>query len=214
MQSNDCLSFREKINRNDYIEISFKKYQIKVSENDEQKELDDLSNYNSIFIDNDNDNDKKSEYESHFKVNENNTIIYIFKEDLKQLFIYINGIKAFTYNYSFLFTKNIKLKIGFPLGLVKEIDDRKFKNFNHIKLKSLKIFLQKRDSNEIIKNIYQLVIENISCDYLFADELTNFKLDENTKLISKYNSINSAKINSIFHQYFIKSQLYKKLFFC
>jgi len=210
MQSNDSLSYKEKINKNDYIEISFKNYQIKVSENAEQIELDDLSNYNSIFIDN--DNDKKSEYESHFKVNENNTIIYIFKGE--ELYIYINGIKVLTYTYSFKFTNNIKLKVGFPIDLVKEVDDRKFKNFNHIKLKSLKIFLQKKETYEIIKNIYQLVIGNISFDYLFADELTNFKLDENTKLISKYNTINSAKINSIFHKCFIKSQLYKKLFFC
>lgn len=141
IQSNERLSFKEKINKNDYIEISFKNYQIKVSENDEQIELDDLSNYNSIFIDN--DNDKKSEYESYFKINENNTIIYIFKEKSKKLYIYINGIKVFTYAYSFIFTNNIKLKIGFPLDLVKEVDDRKFKNFSHIKLKSLKIFLQK-----------------------------------------------------------------------
>ena len=165
-----------------------------------------------IFIDN--DNDKQSAYDSHFKVNENNTIIYIFKEESKQLFIYINGIKVHTFSYSFIFTNNIKLKIGFPLDLVKEVDDRKFKNFNHIKLKSLKIFLQKKETNEIIKNIYQLVIGNITCDYLFADELTNFKLDENTKLISKYNTIYSARINSIFHKCFIKSQLYRKLFFC
>ena len=212
IQSNERLSFKEKINKNDYIEISFKNYQIKVSENDEQIELDDLSNYNSIFIDN--DNDKKSEYESYFKINENNTIIYIFKEKSKKLYIYINGIKVFTYAYSFIFTNNIKLKIGFPLDLVKEVDDRKFKNFSHIKLKSLKIFLQKKETNEIIQNIYQLVIGNISCDYLFADELTNFKLDENTKLVSKYNAIYSARINSIFHKCFIKSQLYRKLFFC
>ena len=212
MQNNNNLGFKEKINKNDYIEISFKNYQIKVSENDEQLGLDDLSNYNSIFIDN--DNDKKLEYGSQFKVNENNTIIYIFKEDSKKLYIYINGIKVITYAYNFIFTNNIKLKIGFPLDLVKEIDDRKFKNFSHIKLKSLKIFLRKKGTNEIFQSIYQLVIGNISCDYLFADELTNFKLDENTKLISKYNAIYSARINSIFHKCFIKSQLYRKIFFC
>ena len=211
IQNKESISFKEKLNKNEYIEISFKNYQILVSENDEKIEFDDLSNYNSIFIEN--DNDKKTDFENHLKVNENNTIIYIFREDLKKLFIYINGCKALTYTYNFVFDNNIRIKIGFPLDLVKETEDSKFKMFNHIKLKSLKIFLQNNDTKEITKIIYQLIIGKISCDYLFADELTNFKLDDNTKLISKYNSIYSARINSIFHKCFIKSQLYKKLFF-
>ena len=213
MQNKERISFKEKLNKNDYIEISFKNNQILVSENDEKIEFDDLSNYNSIFIEN--DNDKKPDFESHLKVNENNTIIYIFKEEekLKKLFIYINGFKVLTYIYNFVFDNNIKIKIGFPLDLVKETEDTKFKMFNHIKLKSLKIFLQNKETNEITRNIYQLIIGKISCDYLFADELTNFKLDNNTKLISKYNNIYSARINSIFHKSFIKSQLYRKIFF-
>ena len=211
MKNKERISFKEKLNKNDFIEISFKNYQILVSENDEQVEFDDLSNYNSIFIEN--DNNKKPGFESHLKVNENNTIIYIFKEDLKKLFIYINGYKVLIYKYNFVFDNNIKVKIGFPLDLVKETEDSKFKMFNHIKLKSLKIILQNKETNEITRNIYQLIIGKISCDYLFADELTNFKLDDNTILISKYNSIYSARINSIFHKCFIKSQLYRKLFF-
>jgi hypothetical protein len=118
-----------------------------------------------------------------------------------------------TYKYSFNFDENNKIKIGFPLDLLKEVYDYKFKLLNHIKLKSFKIFLQKNDTREIVKNVYQLPIGKISCDYLFADELTNFKLDENTKLISKYNNLNSASINMVFHRNFIKSQFYKNIFF-
>ena len=198
------------LNKNKYLEISFRNMEICVSESDEQIKYDDLSNYNSIFIDNDK---QKSDVKNYLKVNKNNIIIYIFKQNKKILSVYINGQKVMTYKYNFNFDENIKMKIGFPLDLVKEIFDTKFKLFNHIKIKSLKIFLQKSDTKEIVKNIYQLVIGKISCDYLFADELTNFKLDENTKLISKYNNLYSARLNSIFHKNFIKSQFYRKIFF-
>ena len=196
--------------KNKYLEISFRNMEIVVSENDEQIKYDDLSNYNSIFIDNDK---QKSDVENYLKVNKNNIIIYIFKQNKKILSIYINEHKVMTYKYNFIFDENIKMKIGFPLDLVKEIYDIKFKLFSHIKLKSLTIFLQKSDIKEKLKKIYQLVIGKISCDYLFADELTNFKLDENTKLLSKYNNLYSARINSMFHKNFIKSQFYRKIFF-
>ena len=203
-------SFKEKRKKNDYLEISIKNLEISVSEKDELIKYDDLSNYNSIFLDNDKNT---SEINNYLELNKKNEIIYIFKEDKKLLSIYINGNKVTSYKYTFKFDESITIKIGFPLDLVKDVFDNKFKMFSHIKIKSLKIFLQKNDTKEIIKNIYQLLIEKISCDYLFADELTNFKLDENTKLISKYNSLYSARINSIFHKNFIKSQFYKKIFF-
>ena len=69
------------------------------------------------------------------------------------------------------------------------------------------------ETKEIEKNIYQLSIGKISCDYLLADELTNFKLDENTKLITAYNNLFSARMNSIFNKNFIKLQFYRKIFF-
>ena len=200
----------EKNNNNQYLEISFLNSEICISESDEQIKYNDLSNYNSIFI----DNDKNiSTIEKYLKLNRNNIIIYIFKEDKNILSIYINGNKVMTYKYTFNFDENNKIKIGFPLDLLKEVYDYKFKLLNHIKLKSFKIFLQKNDTREIVKNVYQLPIGKISCDYLFADELTNFKLDENTKLISKYNNLNSASINMVFHRNFIKSQFYKNIFF-
>ena len=203
-------SFREDINvKNYYLEISLRNSEILISENDEHK-YDDLSNYNSIFIDNDKE---KLNVQNYLNINQNNTIIYIFKQNKKLLSIYINGQRVISYKYNFIFDESIKIRIGFPLDLVKEVYDNKFKLFNHIKIKSFKIFLQNNDAKEAISNIYQLAVGKISCDYLFADELTNFKLGENTKLISKYNSLYSAKINTIFHKNFIKSQFYKKIFF-
>ena len=203
-------SLKEKVNKNNYIEISFKNYEIIVSENDESIQYDDLSNYDSIFLENEKN---QQNFQNYLKVDENNEIIYIFKEDKKQLYIYINGNKVVSYKYSFAFCNDIEIKIGFPLDLVQNIDDNKFKLFNHIKIKSLRIYLQKNDTKEIIKTIYKLLIGKISCYYLFAEELTNFKLDKNTKLISKYNGLYSARINSIFHKCFIKSQLHNKIFF-
>ena len=213
-QKNDEFKNREeKINQNNYIEISFRNQKIKVTENSSDMKYDDLSNFNSIFIDEDEDDKDSSDFNNYIEINKKNIIIYIFKESTKKLLVYINGHKVISYKYSFQFSDKIKAKIGFPLDLVKDVDDIKFKLFNHIKLKTLKIFLQNNETREIIENEYQLIIGKISCDYLFADELTNFKLDENTKLISKYNNIYSVKMNSIFNKCFVKSQLYNKIFF-
>ena len=202
-------NFKEKA-KNYYLEISFRNSEILISENNDKIQYDDLSNYNSIFIDNDKE---KLNIKNYLKINQNNEIIYIFKQNKKILSIYVNGQRVITYKYSFNFTENILIKIGFPLDLVKEQYDNNFKLFNHIKIKSLQIFLQNNETKEINKNIYQLVVGNIACDYVFADELTNFKLDENTKLISKYNNLYSARINTVFHKNIIKTQFYKKIFF-
>ena len=209
-QNDDNNENFKETSKSQYLEISFRNYEILVTENDEQIKYDDLSNYNSIFI----DNEKiKTNTQNFLTLNKNNSIIYIFKENKKILSIYINGYRVVTYKYRFKFDEIAKIKIGFPLDLVKEVYDNEFKLFKHIKIKSLKIFLQKSDKKENIRNIYQLVIDKISCDYLFADELTNFKLDDNTKLLSKYNNLYSVRINSIFQKNFIKSQFYKKIFF-
>ena len=166
-------SFKE-IFRKYYLEISLRNYEILISENNGHK-YDDLSNYNSIFIDNDNDNDKeKTNIQNYLNIYQNNTIIYIFKQNKKLLSIYINGHRVISYKYSFDFNGSINIKIGFPLDLVKKVYDNKFKLFNHIKIKSFKIFLQNNETKETISNIYKLTISKISCDYLFADELTNF----------------------------------------
>ena len=135
------LSFKEKMKMQDYLEISFKNSEISVCENDEQTKYDDLSNYNSIF----NDNGKnKADVKNYLQINKKNEIIYIFKEDKKILSIYFNGHKVISYRYCFQFEENIKIKIGFPLDLVKDVNDDKFKMFSHIKIKSLKIFFQKK----------------------------------------------------------------------
>ena len=208
LEDKKCLN--EKQTKNLYLEISFRNLEIIVNENDDQVKYDDLSNYNSIFIDKDN---KKSDKENYLNINTNNEIIYIFKEDKKLLSIYINGNKVLTFKYNFNFEKKTKIKIGFPIDLVKDKKIPKFKSYSHIKIKSLRIFMQNSETKEIEKNIYQLSIGKISCDYLFADELTNFKLDENTKLITAYNNLFSARMNSIFNKNFIKLQFYRKIFF-
>ena len=118
------LSFKAKMRKQDYLEISFKNSEISVCENDEQTKYDDLSNYNSIF----NDNNKNiTDIKNYLQINKNNEIIYIFKEDKKILSIYINGKKVISYKYCFQFDENIKIKIGFPLDLVKDVNDDKFK---------------------------------------------------------------------------------------
>jgi hypothetical protein len=204
------MSFKDKIKKQDYLEISFKNLDISVSENNQQTKYDDLSNYNSIFIEKGNN---ILDIKNYIQINKKNEIIYIFKEDKKILSIYINGNKILSYKYNFEFDDNIKINIGFPLDLVKDVNDDKFKIYSLIKIESFRIFLQDNDIKENIINIYQLLINKIGCDFLFADELTTFKLNENTKLISKYNNWYSVRFNSIFHKNFIKAQFHKKIFF-
>ena len=201
----------EKSNGN-FIEISINKPNVIISENVDETEYQDLSNYNSIFKD---DGQFIINYRDLIKVNENNIFIYIFNDKKKLLTIYINNNRLLFYNYKFNFDLNelLTLKIGYPLDLVKEYDKNGFKIYSHIKLKFLKIYLQNAEFKDIIKNIYQMSINSIECEYLFADDLTTFKLDNNSYLYTKYNNILSAKINSVFQKHNIKSQFYQKIFF-
>ena len=193
-------------NNNEYIEISLRGEEIIVSENNERMKYEDLSNYNSIFLNN-NDFENK---ENHLILGEKNLITYIFNINKKRLAIYINGHNIISYVVNFEFKKIINLEIGFPLDLIKNKKNINFKLYSYIKIKSFDIFTKNKNS---IENIYKLYIDKISCDYLFSDELTNFKLDENTYLISKYNNINSVILNSFANKNFIKSHFYKNIFF-
>ena len=194
---------------NSYIEVSFRKQEIVISESDGKMKYEDLSDYNSIFIDD--DLDLKSKKEHNLKINENNIISYLFKIDKNILIIYINGNKIFSYEYKYKFGDIINIEIGYPLDLINEYkDNNKFILYNHIKLKSFEIISHNEND---IENIYKLNTENISFNYLFIEELTNFKLDENTFLISKYNNINSVKLNSILRPNYINNQLYNSIFF-
>ena len=192
--------------KNEYIEISYRNEEINISENSEKMKYEDLSNYNSIFID---DNLEKKQ-ENYLKLNEKNIIKYLFKNDKKILIIYINEHKIISYKYNYIFNEMINIEIGYPLDLIKEEQNNEFKLYNHIKLKSFFIFSENKNN---IEKIYKLSLDNITCNYIFPDELTNFKLDENTYLISKYNNIKSVLLNNIFKNSFIKNQFYKKCFF-
>ena len=194
--------------KNSYIEIYFRNEEINITENDGKMKYEDLSNYDSIFIDDNEELESKKEH--HLKLNEKNILFYIFKNDKKVLVIYINDYKIFSYKYQFKFNEMINIEVGYPLDLIHEDKDNKFKLYNHINLKSFFIFSQNKNK---IENIYKLSLENITCNYIFPDEIKNFKLDENTYLISKYNNINSIILNSILKSDYIKSQLYKNVFF-
>ena len=204
--NNEELDIEEKT-KNEYLEISFRNKEIIVTEDKGKMKYDDLSNYNSIFIDD--IYDLKLEQEN-LKLNENNMITYLIKKDKKTLVMYINGIKKFSYEYKFKFEDIINIEIGYPLDLIQENNNNNFILYNHIKLKSFAIYLYNKDN---IEKIYKLNYENIKCNNLFPDELHNFKLDENTYLTSKYNNINSITLNSIFKYDGVKSQFYKKVFF-
>ena len=196
---------------NGYIEICLRNEEIIINENEGKMKYEDLSNYNSIFID-DNYN-LKSNQELYLKLNEINTISYIFKNNKKLLVIYINEKKVLSYELNFEFNNLINIEIGYPLDLIQENNlNINYISYNHIKIKSILIYSHNKDKDDA-ENIYKLNLENIACNYLFSDELTNFKLDENTFLLSKYNNINSVLLNSVFKKNHIKSQFYRKVFF-
>ena len=112
-----------------------------------------------------------------------------------------------SYEFKFKFNNLINIEIGYPLDLIQENNNDNYISYNHIKIKSLNIYSH---NNNDIEKIYKLNSENISCNYLFADELNNFKLDENTFLLSKYNNINSVLLNTFcLIKYVIKKKLYK-----
>ena len=192
----------------EYIEICLRNEEIIINENEGKLKYEDLSNFNSIFID---DNyDTKSNEELYLKLNEINNISYIFKNNKKILIIYINENKVLSYEFKFKFNNLINIEIGYPLDLIQENNNDNYISYNHIKIKSLNIYSH---NNNDIEKIYKLNSENISCNYLFADELNNFKLDENTFLLSKYNNINSVLLNTVLKKNYIKSQFYSTVFF-
>ena len=199
----------ENENKEEYIEICLRNEGIIINENDGKMKYEDLSNYNSIFID---DNyTSKSNQELYLKLNEINNISYLFKNSKRTLVIYINDKKILSYDFKFKFDNLINIEIGYPLDLIHENNnDDNYITYNHIKIKSLVIYSHNQEN---VEKIYKLNLGNIYCNYLFPDELTNFKLDEKTILLCKYNNINSVQLNSVFKKNHIKSQFYQKVFF-
>ena len=89
---------------------------------------------------------------------------------------------------------SIFISIGYPLESILEVDDKTFFIYPHIKLLSLNIKIE-NDSKEKI-SVYKMKLDKIKLVDKNYDKLTNFKLDEDTILISKYNSSRDKSIVS------------------
>lgn len=87
----------------------------------------------------------------------------------------------------------------------------------YIKILSCSIIgeIENNNKKQVVK-VYELDINNISIDSIKRNvysDLTKFKLDKYTRLVSKYNSYESAIYNSVFHKHSIKTQLFKYLIY-
>ena len=185
-------------------------------------------------------NDLQINAKNFININELNTFVYKFDNIEKILSININRKNIFSYPYRFNFNQtisraklitenkilskannknanNILITIGYPLDSVKPFQDEKFYKLSYIKLLSCSISEEKNiNGNKKTVNIYNLEINNISIETNKKNkysDLTKFKLDKRTILISKYNLYETALINFIYHRFNIKSQIYKYLIF-
>ena len=216
-------------NNNNYLDISITNGNLTASENvtDQSNEkIDDLQINAKNLI----------------NINELNTFIFKFDNNEKILSVIINRKNIFSYPYQFSFSSNllrarpineskiknnniknalnngILISIGYPLGTVKIFKDDKFKKLSYIKILSCSI-LAELNINSVKKSIYKIYdldIKNISIDTVkknIYSDMTKFKLDKNTRLISKYNSYESALLNCIFHRNNIKNQLYRYIIY-
>ena len=228
-ESNKLILFRiDKnlgTNRNQYIEISLINGNLTASENvGQSNEKNDLEINAKNFI----------------NLNELNSFVFKFNNNEKILSIIINRKNIFSYPYHFSFNQNLYrsriisetkipknsnqnynsllITIGYPLSIVKPFKDEVFHTIPYIKLLSCSIIEErnKTQNKKNMFNIYELELNNIYIEYttknMYSD-LTTFKLDKRTKLISKYNSYESALINCIYHRYNIKTQFFKYLIF-
>ena len=89
---------------------------------------------------------------------------------------------------------SIFITIRYPLESIK--DDETFFIFPNIKLLSLNIKIENYSKEKA--GIYKMKLNNIKLLDKNYYKLTNFKLDDYTILISKYNSYDSFKINFIY----------------
>ena len=190
-----------------------------------------------------NEQSEKNDYQINAKnfinINELNTFIYKFDISEKILSININRKNIFSYPYRFSFSplaraksisenkilsksinKNVNntlITIGYPLDSIKSFQDDKFYKLSYIKILSFSISEEKNlAANKKTINIYDLEINNISLETIKINkysDLTKFKLDKKTLLISKYNLYETALLNCIYLRFNIKTQLYKYLIF-
>ena len=196
-----------------FLEISLYNYDISVIEN----------NQNSF-----NNSDKKEanislNAKEFINLNDVNIFNYLFNISENKLIINVNGKNMYSYEYSFNFpnienkkgnkynNNSIFATLGYPLESIKEAEDKTFFIYPHIKLISLYIKIENESKEKT--NIYKMNINDIKLINKPYDNLTNFKLDEDTMLISKYNSYESVKINSVYYENNLKIILYNNIFF-
>ena len=192
-----------------YLEITLYNYDISVIENDPQKDNNFILNTKDFLV-----------------LNDINVFNYIFNRNENRLSVSVNGKNIFSYEYSFDFpdsegkksSKNnnnnnnsIFITIGFPIEEVKEYNEPNFFIFQHIKLLSFNIKIA--DKNNEKNTIYKMKIDKIKLINKPYDNLTNFQLDDDTILISKYNSYETVKLNYIYYQNNLNVIFRKNIFF-
>ena len=196
-----------------YLEISLYNYDISVIENDKNSS---------------NNSDKREanislNAKDFLSINDVNIFNYIFNRSENKLSINVNGKNIYNYEYSFNLpnienkkgnkynNSSIFATVGYPLETIKEAENKTFFIYPHVKLISLYIKIE----NELKEktNVYKMNINEIKLINKPYDNITNFKLDEDTMLISKYNSYESAKINSVYYERNLKIILYNNIFF-
>ena len=216
-------------NKNQFIEISIINGNLTASENCTNEKLDeDLQINAKNFI---NMNELNTFI---FKFNNTEKILSVLI-NRKHIFSYPYH---FTFSQSLLRTKviseitsiirhnipssnnmDILITIGYPLESTQIFKENKFCSVPYIKILSFSIYEEKYQGDKVIatNNNYDLNISEISLEAINDNNtytnLTKFKLDDNTILISKYNIYKYALLNNIYHRYNVKEQLYKYIIF-
>ena len=198
-----------------FLEISIQNYNLSVNENSSKNDNNSDNKENSITLN----------AKDFINLGDINIFYYKFNITEKILSVNVNGKNMYSYEYIFNFpiidnkkgnkyninNSSIFITIGYPLDTIKEVDDQKFFIFSHIKLLSLYIKIENASKEKT--TIYKMKIEKIKLVDKNYENLTNYKLDDDTILISKYNSYNSVKINSIYFGNNLNIILYNNIFF-
>ena len=201
------------------LEISIFNYNLSV------KEIESTNSNNYITKNNNNkDGDIVLNVKDFINLDDVNIFHYTFHKSENTISINVNGRNMFSHPYLFNFPNNdnkknnknisnnsIFITIGYPLETIQEVSDKSFYIFSHIKLLSLYIKIENPSKEK--KKIYKMKIDKIKLVDKPYGTLTSYTLDEDTILISKYNSYDSFKINSIYHGKNINTILYNNIFF-
>ena len=186
----------------------------------------DLFNYDiSVKEDNsENDNNFVLNTKDFIVLDDINIFTYVFNKNENKLSVSVNGKNIFSYEYSFAFPESedkklqknnmnisIYISIGYPIEEVQEYADKNFYIFPHIKLLALNI--KEVYSNKENKTIYKMKLNSIKLTSRQYDKLTSFQLDDDTTLISKYNSFETAKLNYVYYQNNVNNIFNNNIFF-